>query len=446
MEKLDLDSLFERNEIISSITDILNEFTTTGSKKGIYIYGPPGCGKTYTVNKILKSLNYDIILYNAGDVRNNNLFTSMDSNHLSNRNVLDLMYGRQKKIAIIMDEIDGMNGGDKGGIDSLIKLIRPKKTKKQKLEGTTINPIICIGSMNNDKKIRELMKVCQVFEIKMPLNCQIEYVMKTLVKQYNVFSPSLQRDILNYIQGDLRKLKFLIKIQEKKPELINSSVINDILHVKSYNEDAKNITWKLFNKQIPLQEHNLFMNETERTTVSLLWHENISDVIDKRPGKLSYNFYAELLNNMCFADYIGRVTFQSQIWQFNEMTSLIKTFHNNKKCHEFFGTDLMSKDPKNIEFTKILTKYSTEYNNKVFLQNLCQKLNLSKSDMIACFQEIRLTNFGSDNTDDLYKYFSKFDVSNLDIKRIYRFLDKNFKNETSQLVLEIIDDFSVESF
>ena len=39
---------------------------------------------------------------------------------------------RKKKIAILMDEIDGMNGGDKGGINSLIKLIRPKKTKKQK--------------------------------------------------------------------------------------------------------------------------------------------------------------------------------------------------------------------------------------------------------------------------------------------------------------------------
>ena len=37
-----------------------------------------------------------------------------------------------KKIAIIMDEIDGMNNGDKGGINELIKLLRAKKTKKQK--------------------------------------------------------------------------------------------------------------------------------------------------------------------------------------------------------------------------------------------------------------------------------------------------------------------------
>ena len=44
------------------------------------------------------------------------------------------MTKKEKKIAIVMDEIDGMNSGDKGGINALIKLIRQKKTKKQKLE------------------------------------------------------------------------------------------------------------------------------------------------------------------------------------------------------------------------------------------------------------------------------------------------------------------------
>ena len=31
-----------------------------------------------------------------------------------------------------------------------------------------------------------------------------------------------------------------------------------------------------------------------------------------------------------YSDYIDRITFQKQIWQFNEMSSLIKTFYNNK--------------------------------------------------------------------------------------------------------------------
>ena len=61
-----------------------------------------------------------------------------------------------------MDEIDGMNNGDKGGINTLIKLIRPKKTKKQKLEEVTMNPIICIGNYHIDKKIKELSRGMKV--------------------------------------------------------------------------------------------------------------------------------------------------------------------------------------------------------------------------------------------------------------------------------------------
>ena len=65
-----------------------------------------------------------------------------------------------------MDEIDGMNNGDKGGINSLIKLIRPKKTKKQKTEEITNNIIICISNYQVDKKIKELIKICHSFELK----------------------------------------------------------------------------------------------------------------------------------------------------------------------------------------------------------------------------------------------------------------------------------------
>lgn len=84
------------------------------------------------------------------------------------------MHRRMKKIVIVMDEIDGMNSGDKGGLTALIKLIRQKKTKKQKLENMTLNPIICIGNYNVDKKIKELMKVCNVFEIKTPTESQMK--------------------------------------------------------------------------------------------------------------------------------------------------------------------------------------------------------------------------------------------------------------------------------
>ena len=40
---------------------------------------------------------------------------------MSDKNIMSLFNKKVKKIAIIMDEIDGMNNGDKGGINTLIK-------------------------------------------------------------------------------------------------------------------------------------------------------------------------------------------------------------------------------------------------------------------------------------------------------------------------------------
>ena len=75
------------------------------------------------------------------------------------------------------------------------------------------------------------------------------------------------------------------------------------------------------------------MNETDRTIVGLLWHENIIDVLNKLNKKESILLYIKLLDNICYADYIDRITFQKQIWQFNEMSSLIKIFFNNYIFH-----------------------------------------------------------------------------------------------------------------
>jgi hypothetical protein len=71
------------------------------------------------------------------------------------------------------------------------------------------------------------------------------------------------------------------------------------------------------------------------------------------------------------------------------MSSLIKTFKNNKLYHDTFSNKKKVKfNPTEVRFTKVLTKYSTEYNNLIFIQNLCQELNMDKSDLCAFFLEL----------------------------------------------------------
>jgi DNA polymerase III delta prime subunit len=427
MEELNVNKILSREDKVSNIKDILQQFELNKNnilfKKGIYVYGDPGTGKTTFVTNILKELNYDIIKYDAGDIRNTSVIEDITKHNMSDKNIMSLFNKKVRKIAIIMDEIDGMNNGDKGGINTLIKLIRPKKTKKQKLEEVTMNPIICIGNYRVDKKIKELMKVCNTVELKTPTNPEIQNIT-------NLLLPNIDNNIKNkintFVQGDLRKLTSIFNLYKNKPEVFTADIIENILQIKSYSDDTKKITNKLINNYYTINEHNSVMNETDRTSVGLLWHENIIDVIDKFDKKQSIPFYINQLENICFADYIDRITFQKQIWQFNEMSSLIKTFKNNKMYHEYFQKK-QKYNPTEVRFTKVLTKYSTEYNNSLFIQKLCQKLGMDKKDLFGFF--IDLKNNSDDN--EIVNLLENYEIGKLDINRIYRYIEKYIKENAT---------------
>jgi DNA polymerase III delta prime subunit len=435
MHSLNINSIFERESTSKQIKNILLNFDENckniNYKKGIYVYGSPGCGKTEFVTNILKELNYDIIRYDAGDVRNKALIDTITSNNISNRNVLNMMTKTVKKIAIVMDEIDGMNNGDKGGITALIKIIRQKKTKKQRLENMTMNPIICIGNYYIDKKIKELMKVCNTFELKTPTRNQMHTLITSMLPPLKTETINYIETIMSYIQGDMRKLSFVYEMLSKKKEIMTESAFINIFHTKSYNEDSKKITQYLINNNVKLEDHTRIMNETDRTIVALLWHENIIDSFENQPIEKTVPFYSSILDNMCFADYMDRITFQNQIWQFNEMTSLMKTFYNNKLYHEHFKDS--DYNINEVRFTKVLTKYSTEYNNMLFNYNLCQELDMDKRDLVSLFQELRIFTKDTMNQtellNDFEKIFENYKITKLDIKRMYRYLDKNIKKE-----------------
>jgi DNA polymerase III delta prime subunit len=437
MDQLNINEILHRQQDVFKIKEILQNFELNKHnhlfKKGIYVYGEPGTGKTTFVMDILKDMNYDVIRYDAGDIRNKGIIDTLTKHNMSDKNIMSMFHKKIKKIAIVMDEIDGMNNGDKGGINTLIKLIRPKKTKKQKLEEVTVNPIICIGNYHIDKKIKELMKVCNTIELKKPSEPQIHTMIKTLMP---ALDEPLQNNIASFIQSDLRKMKTIYTIYQNKQNTLKNTIIQNIFQVKSYNDNTKQITQKLINNKYHIHDHVSIMNETDRTIVGLLWHENIIDVLGKMKSNVSVPLYLKLLDTMCFADYIDRITFQKQIWQFNEMSSLMKTLSNNKIYHDSCKKK-QKYAPQEVRFTKVLTKYSTEYNNSIFIQNLCQQLGMDKKDIFAFFLDLK--NKYTDN--EIIIMLENYEISKLDINRIYRYLEKY----TKENVDDLDDDSSIET-
>ena len=426
MEQLNINHILNRKIQEKKLSDSLKYFeankTNVLTPRGIYVFGSPGAGKTHFVKEVLKQLDYDTILFDAGDVRNKTIIDNITKHNMSDTNIISMFHKKVRKIAIIMDEIDGMNGGDKGGINSLIKLIRPKKTKKQKKEDSTMIPIICIGNYHIDKKITEMMKVCIKIELKTPSQSQVGEIVRILMPKLDI---GLVKNMVTFIQGDMRKLKHIYDIYTSQQSILKNKIITNMLQPKTYNEDTKQITKRLLNNKYGINDHILLMNETDRTSVGLLFHENIIDVLEKIPKEIAIPFYVKLLNNLCFADYVDRITFQKQIWIFNEMSSLIKTFYNHSLWHKLPKKKKIVFSPEKVRFTKVLTKYSTEYNNMLFIQNLCQQLSMDKKDVFSFFLSLR-----QNHTDEqIYELFDNenYQINKLDINRVYRYLDSYTK-------------------
>jgi hypothetical protein len=74
---------------------------------------------------------------------------------------------------------------------------------------------------------------------------------------------------------------------------------------------------------------------------------------------------------------------------------------------------------------------------------------MDKKDLLSFFQELRLQH-GEDfynqveKMNDIMKIFENYNVTKLDIKRIYRYLDKNVKKDVQSNVDEIEDDDDYE--
>lgn len=102
-----------------------------GGTRSIILSGPPGIGKTTAAHLAAKLEGYDVLESNASDTRSKKLVEAGVSDVMNNTSLLGFFAGdgkkvdsAKKKIVLIMDEVDGMSAGDRGGVGALAKFCR----------------------------------------------------------------------------------------------------------------------------------------------------------------------------------------------------------------------------------------------------------------------------------------------------------------------------------
>ncbi|KAL9001362.1 MAG: hypothetical protein Q9169_000253 [Polycauliona sp. 2 TL-2023] len=98
----------------------------SGVYRAVIMYGPPGIGKTTAAHLAARLEGYDVVESNASDARSKKLVETGLKGVLDTTSLLGYFAGDgkkveagKKKLVLIMDEVDGMSAGDRGGVGAL---------------------------------------------------------------------------------------------------------------------------------------------------------------------------------------------------------------------------------------------------------------------------------------------------------------------------------------
>ena len=122
--------------------------------KAALLSGPPGIGKSTTAALVAFQCGYEVYELNASDKRSKKLLQESLAACLGS-GTIRLGGGAQRvgRRVVIMDEVDGMSSGDRGGTAELIDLLKRTRT-----------PVIAICNDRQSPKVRSLANHC--FDIK----------------------------------------------------------------------------------------------------------------------------------------------------------------------------------------------------------------------------------------------------------------------------------------
>lgn len=174
----------------------------SGLYRSVMIHGPPGIGKTTAAHLVAKIEGYDVVESNASDTRSKKLVDDgltgiLDTTSLQGYfSRTSHVESSKKNMLLIMDEVDGMSAGDRGGVGAMAATA--KKTKI---------PMILICNERSIPKMRPFDHICYELPFRRPTPDQIRARLSTICYREGIkIPPPVLDGLIQGTHSDIRQL------------------------------------------------------------------------------------------------------------------------------------------------------------------------------------------------------------------------------------------------
>ena len=183
-------------EAIQKLVDWVKSWDTGMPKKrAAFLYGPPGVGKSVTVEALANDFRMELVEKNASDYRTEdavNRFAGLASQYGS-------LFGGKR--LVLLDELDGLTGkADRGGVKAITAIIKAAQA-----------PVILIANNPYDPRFTTLRSYCLLIEFKKPAAGEVARHLKGICTREG-------------IQADEEAVKFIAQRSEGDVR----SAVNDL--------------------------------------------------------------------------------------------------------------------------------------------------------------------------------------------------------------------------
>lgn len=278
------------------------------NEKACMLYGPPGIGKTTCAHLIAKQNGYEVIEYNASDTRSKSLLQQKVAPTLGNRSL-----GKQKqhsgKILVILDEVDGMSAGDRGGVGQMAALCR-----------STEVPLILICNDRHLPKMKPFDRVVLDIDFRKPdaASCA-KRVHDIAAKEGLDISTEVAIQILQICGSDLRQVLNLLQHYKTTAGSMNAANGKTIAS-KWLKEQAlgpfEAVQKLLSNKNLPINESSeLYFSDD---LVPLMVAENYN-------SGLSLKEAVSASESISLGDLVEKSIRQGQNWSLMPLHAVFST-------------------------------------------------------------------------------------------------------------------------